>query len=331
MANDFFKMIDDSTKIAIFSHVNPDADALCSSIALKEIIRNNFEDKYVDVFTDGEIGTLYSPILRDNVVNPNPFTSYDLAVVLDCPSLSRIGKYQELASSIPHTVNIDHHGTNEKFADLNWVSTAVSSTSEFVYLLAKASDLQIDKDIAKLLYQGILTDTNCFTSNTMTEKTHRALSELLSFKFNSNRIKEYYFGNQSLGKAKLEAKALGTIRLHKNGTVAMVKITQNDLLKNGLTFEDTMGLVDKGMTIEGVSTSISLIEKQPQNIYASLRGKGADVDVSQIAKNFGGGGSPTVAAFQYEGEMKELEQKVLEYIKETTTEVVTDPDEKQLF
>lgn len=331
MANNLMKLIDESVKIAIFSHINPDADALCSSIALKEIIRNNFDDKYVDVFTDGEIGNLYTPILRDNVVNPSPFASYDLAIILDCPDLSRIGKYRELAEKIPHTVNIDHHGTNTKFAEVNWVSTEVSSTCEFVYLLAKASDLVIDKDIAKLLYQGILTDTNCFTSSTMTQKTHQALSGLLAFKFNANLIKEYYFGSQSLGKTKLEAKALGSIKLHHNDTVAMMKITRNDLDRNNLTFEDTMGLVDKGMAIDGVKISVSLIEKEPGFIYASLRGKGSDVDVSIIASRFGGGGSATVAAFQYAGEIRDLEQQVLEFINTETDEITSDPDEKQLF
>lgn len=331
MANTLLELIDNSVKIAIIPHTAPDADALGSSIGLKEIIRKNYEDKYVDVFVDGEIGHIYSPILRDNVINPAPFSSYDLVIVLDCPTLERTGKYKELAENIPHSINIDHHGTNTKFADVNWVSTEVSSTCEFIYLLAKASNLLIDKNIAKLLYQGILTDTNCFTSNTMTQKTHQVLSELMSYKFNANLIKDYYFGNQSLGKTKLEAKALGTIKTYKKGSVSLMKISNADLQKGNLSFEDTMGIVDKAMAIDGVSISITLIEKEPNYIYASLRGKGPDVDVSQIATHFNGGGSPTVAAFQFEGEMKELEQQLLGYIKAETADVVSDPDEKQLF
>ncbi len=83
-------VIQNAKKIAIFSHVNPDADALCSACAFKNIIRNNFVFKGIDVFVDGEIGELYDPILRNEVVNPLPYSSYDLAIVLDCPNPSRV-------------------------------------------------------------------------------------------------------------------------------------------------------------------------------------------------------------------------------------------------
>ena len=329
--NSFIDLIKSSKKIAIFSHINPDADALCSSIALKKIIDNNFDDKFIDVFTDGEIGKLYAPILRNDVINPKPFSSYDLAIVLDCPNIARIGKYQEMYKTIEKSVNIDHHGTNERFALVNCASPKVSSTCEMIYLLAHSLKLELNKDIAKLLYQGILTDTNCFTSNTMTAKTHFVLNELLSYKFNSNLIKEYYFSNQSLDKTMLEAKTLKNIKLYKNNSIALMKITNNDLTKNNVSFDDTMGIVDKGLSIEGVMICIVLIEKEPNVIHASIRGKGTEVDVSTLAKEFGGGGSPTVAAFQYKGDMKELEQSILSYIKEEADELNLDPDEKQLF
>ena len=80
---------------------------------MKNIIQNNFDFKFVDVFIDGEIGELYDPILRDEVLNPKPYSKYDLAFVLDCPNLKRIGKYSELAEKVPEIINIDHHGTNE--------------------------------------------------------------------------------------------------------------------------------------------------------------------------------------------------------------------------
>ena len=73
MANSLIEQLEGSKKIAIFSHIAPDADALCSSFALKNIIKNNYDYKYVDVFMDGDIGELYDPILRDEVLNPKPY------------------------------------------------------------------------------------------------------------------------------------------------------------------------------------------------------------------------------------------------------------------
>ena len=200
MSNKFFDLIDKNKKIAIFSHVTPDADALCSSFALKNLIKNNFDFKFVDVFIDGEIGELYAPILRDEVINPKPYGSYDLAFVLDCPNISRIGKFSDLAERIPRIVNIDHHETNCRFGTENFVSTTVSSTCELIYLIACGQHFDLNNQIAKQLYQGIITDTNCFTSRSLTPRTHRVVSELLTFKFDANAIKRYYFNNQSLAK-----------------------------------------------------------------------------------------------------------------------------------
>lgn len=324
--------IKNAEKILIVTHRGPDGDAVGSSFGLKRIILNNFDDKFVDVCADGDISLLYAPMLRDNVINPTEmFESYDLAIVLDCPNLARTGKFQELIERAPQVINIDHHGTNERFGTINYATSQMSSTCEFLFYMAKRFGFKIDKEIAKLLYQGILTDTNCFTSNTVTANTHIALGELLAYKFDSNLIKEYYFSNQSLKKTKLEAKVISSVKLYKNNTVAVMKIPYSDIERFNLSFEDTMGIVDKGTSIEGVAMSIILIEAGPGYVYVSLRGKGNAVDVSKFAQAFGGGGSNTIAAFQFNGELKEIEQMVHTYIKENIEDFAQDPDEKKLF
>lgn len=331
MESKIIEQIRKANKILIATHIAPDGDAVGSAFAFKRMIVNNFENKFVDVCADGNIGELYSPILRENVINPDLFENYDLAIVLDCPTLARTGKYKEAVEKAPFIINIDHHGTNERFGDINYATSQMSSTCEFLYFLANGFGLEIDREIAKLLYQGILTDTNCFSSNTMTANTHHALSELLKHKFDSNLIKEYYFNNQPLNRAMLEAKVLKSVRLCKNKSVAIMKIPFSDIQKYKLSFEDTMGIVDKGTSIEGISISVILIEPQEGFVYVSLRGKGSEVDVSKIAKDFGGGGSNSVAAFQFQGELKDIEQQLLAYIKENTEEPTQDPDEKKMF
>ncbi len=331
MESKIIEAIRNANKILIATHKVPDGDAVGSAFALKRMIINSFENKFVDVCADGDIGSLYSPMLRDNVINPDLFEHYDLAIVLDCPNLARTGRFQEAVEKTPFVINIDHHGTNERFGNINYATSKMSSTCEFLYFMAERFGLQIDKEIAKLLYQGILTDTNCFASNTMTANTHHALSKLLAHRFDSNLIKEYYFNNQPLNRAMLEAKVLKSVKLCNNKTVAVMKIPYSDMKKYQLTFEDTMGIVDKGTSIEGISISAILIEPQENFIYVSLRGKGSDVDVSKIAKDFGGGGSNTVAAFQYQGELKDIEQVFLSYIKENMEKPAQDPDGLKLF
>lgn len=324
-------VIQNAKKIAIFSHVNPDADALCSACAFKNIIRNNFVFKGIDVFVDGEIGELYDPILRNEVVNPLPYSSYDLAIVLDCPNPSRVGKYEELLSSIPFTINIDHHSTNTRFGNINYVSNKVSSTCELLYLISKnICNFELNNVIAKELYQGIITDTNCFTSLSLTKLSHKVLNELLEYKFDADVIKEYYFKNNTQEKTKLLAKSLSGIKYYQDGTVAVMKIPYEDFLKCNATFEDTLGIVDSGAAINGVKVCAILIEKMPQKIYVSLRGKG-EINVGEIAKHFNGGGNETTAAFQYEGEMRELEKSFSTYLKGEVKDLPKDQDDIRIF
>lgn len=318
--------IEKATKIAIVSHINPDADALCSACALKNIIRNNFDYKFVDVFVDGEIGELYNPILRNEVVNPIPYPSYDLAIVLDCPTLARTGKYMELIKNTPYTMNMDHHETNEGFANINVVPSKVSSTCELVYLLAKGQNYDINNIIAKELYQGIITDTNCFTSLTLTEKTHQVVSELLKYKFDADAIKEHYFKNNSKAKMMLLTKALQSMKFYKGEMFTTMKIPFEVFEKVGASYDDTMGIIDNGINISGTAVSAILIEKEPKFIHCSLRSKG-QINVGEIARSFNGGGGETVAAFQTQGDLKDIESRLVAEIMPllSTVEINDEP------
>lgn len=310
--NKFHEALTNAKKIAIFSHISPDADALCSAFALKNIIKNNFDYKYVDVFIDGEIAELYNPILRDEVINPKPYNSYDLVFVLDCPNLNRIGANASLAKNAGYIINVDHHETNNKFGNLNFVGKA-SSTCEIIYLIAKAQNYELNNLIAKELYQGIITDTNCFTSLAISKKTHQVVSDLMTYKFDYDAIKEYYFKNNSIAKTKLLSTALRSMKFYNGERFTTMKICNECFSKFGASFEDTLGIIDNGINISGTEVCAILIEKEPNFIHCSLRGKG-EINVGEIAKEFGGGGGLKLAAFQQNGDIREIEKNVVKKI-----------------
>jgi len=160
--------------------------------------------------------------------------------------------------------------------------------------------------IAKNLYQGIITDTNCFTSQSLTPRTHQVVSELLKYHFDADAIKKYYFHNQSTAKTKLLTKALLSLNFHNDGLFTTMKIDHPTFIEAGATFEDTLGIIDSGMNISKTKASAILIEKKPNYIHCSLRGKGL-INMGEIAKIFNGGGSSNIAAFQHEGDIKTLE------------------------
>ncbi|MGN0961106.1 MAG: bifunctional oligoribonuclease/PAP phosphatase NrnA [Christensenellales bacterium] len=313
MDSKLYTFINCSENIAIFSHIAPDADALCGAFAFKNIINNNFDFKNVDVFIDGEIGELYDPILREEKLNPKPFSSYDLAVVLDCPNIQRTGKFADMIRDIPLIVNIDHHESNTRFGIVNYVTSQASSTCELIYLITKGQHLDIDDQIAKELYQGIITDTNCFTSPYSTKRTHQVASELMGYNFDANKIKEYYFRNNSPAKTKLLANALQSMRFYSDDKLTTMKITNDTFSKVRASFEDTLGIIDNGININGTEVSAILIEKMPNQIYCSLRSKG-NIDVGKIAREFYGGGSVKLSAFQIEGDIKDIEKRVVDII-----------------
>lgn len=308
--DNFLDKIKQAKKIAIFSHIRPDADALCSSFALKNLIKYNFEDKFVDVFNDGPIGDLYDQILKDEVINPKQYQNYDLAFVLDCPTLERIGNCKDIIKNIPTIINIDHHETNNKFGDINIVTPLSSSTCELVYIMARGHKMNVNSTIAKQLYQGIITDTNCFSSFNTTGLTHKVASELCKYKFDSNAIKRYYFKNNSLTKTKLITTALSSLKLYKGAKFITMKIPYKTFEETGATFDDTLGIVDNGINIGDSEASAILIESEPNKIHISLRSKG-NINVGEVAKALGGGGSATVAAYQSKDDIKEAEKKLV--------------------
>jgi len=327
-----YRLIENANSIAIFSHVTPDADALCSSFALKNIINNNFDLKSVDVFVDGEIGELYKPILRNEVINPQPLENYDLAFVLDCPNLQRIGKYIEMAQNIPNVINIDHHNTNSKFGTLNYIANFVSSTCEIIYLIAKGQNFEINNEIAKELYQGIITDTNCFTSMTMTPRTQSVVSELTKYKFDANKIENHYFKHNSTIKSNLFRIAIQSMNFLDNGNFVTMKISFDDINKVGATFEDTLGIIDNIMNIISSNVGTIIIEKAPNYSHCSLRSKN-QLNVGEIATMFDGGGNEKQAAFQKYGKMEEIEEILIQTIlpRLPKTELANYYDEFEYF
>ena len=301
--------------IAIFSHVYPDADALCSSLALKNLIQDNYQGCYADVFISSEIDDLYSLILRDEVVNPeHRCTKYDVGIVLDCPNTARIGE-SSLAIlnniSPENIINIDHHATNERFGAVNYVASKCSSTCEIIYLMATNKfKWSISDKVAKELFQGIITDTNMLQTLPINKVTFKILGELTNgYNFDYQAIMEYY-STKSLVKARVHAKALSSQRIYADGKLITMEINNNAISGLNAKHEDTLGIVDMGLKLENAMVSALFVEEEPEKIYVSLRGNG-QVNIGEIASSLGGGGGDVQAAYTREGPIKEVKQELI--------------------
>ncbi len=311
--------IKNSKSIAIMCHTAPDADALASMVALKKLIRQNLsienEQKQIDLFVDtDEIGELNSAIVNGVELNNQHVDKYDLAISLDCASLPRLGKYAELFKNTKNTINIDHHMTNEKFAHNNLVFTT-SSTCEALYRIAKIYNFEISDEVCKLVYSGIITDTNNLTQGTITVNTHKIITEMVQRKINLDALSEHFFKNNTKSKAYLLKQALDSLTFFASDRIAFMKLTKQDISECNATVEDTYGIVNHGIEIKGVDISILAIKQEDNSYQVSLRSKG-DISVSEIAVSMGGGGHDQVAAFHFDGLLADLKEKLIHLCRE---------------
>lgn len=337
MANlgDLTNLINESKTIAIFAHAIPDADAFCSSIALRDIINNNFDNtkKKIDIYIPLPEGVpaLYEPVVGDNVLNKKTVKGrYDLGIALDSPASNRFSFYEDVFAKSKTTVNIDHHQSNTMFAQYNFVLPKASSVGEMLYAFSKTLGLKLDDSIAKNIYTSIITDTNCLTSLNISKITYKTLANLAAYNFDQEEIKSYFFKTNSKAKTFLLEKAIRSMKFYKDDSIAIMQLAVKEFERYEANMEDTLGIIDHAINIEGVKVAGILIESQENDVYVSLRGKG-DVNVATIATEFGGGGHADMAAFQSQGNIAEIKTNLVKVIKQNLmeTEVQKDNDMTQ--
>lgn len=301
--------------IAILSHNNPDADAFCSAIALKRMIKHFYPElnQKIDIFIDtDEICDLYKPIVLNEPLNQQPIDEYDLAIGLDAASISRFGKYANIFTGAQDTINIDHHQTNEKFANNNLILLA-SSTCEALYTLFKCLDKEIPTEVHKFIYAGIITDTNNLEKPTNI-KTHEILKELLFKNKTLDSIREYFFNNISIEKESLMYKALESREFFEDGRIAFMKLLKQDFSQTNASYDDSLGIVDYCIKIKNVQIAVIAIKQRDNSYYISIRTKN-NVDAAEIAQLFNGGGHATMAAFHFTGSLTDLKRDLIKQCK----------------
>ena len=303
-----------SNNIAIFTHISPDADALASVVALKKMIKSNLanleSEQIIDIFFDyDQISETNSVIIKGVAHNFQRCNHYDLGITLDCAGLNRLGKYKDLFLSCDNKINIDHHITNENFADNNLIFKT-SSTCEALYIVAQVKGFEIPDDVCSLIYSGIITDTNNLSQGNITIHTHKIIAEMLERNINLDALNDHFFKNHTVSKAMLLKKALQSLSFYYNDRLAVMKLSNDALMAVDASFDDTVGIVDHGIEIKGVDIAVLIIKKDDDSYYVSLRGKNS-INVANIASELGGGGHEHMAAFQYNGSYNLMFDKLM--------------------
>ncbi|NQV04002.1 MAG: bifunctional oligoribonuclease/PAP phosphatase NrnA [Candidatus Omnitrophica bacterium] len=298
-------------RFLISAHINPEGDAIGSELAVasllkrlgkKVIILNENPVPYILRFMKGA-----DDILKD----PPRNLDFQAAIILDCPSMSRLGNVLPHVSKDKIVFNIDHHVSNEDFGKYNWVDADTSSTGEMIFELFKALKLKIMYDEAVAMYVAIMTDTGSFRYTNTSSRTHVIASELIEIGVRPYEIYSRIYETTTIQDTNLLAEALQTLKVTDDGKVSWLWVTKEMLKKTKASLEGTENVVNFARAIEGAEIAVLFRETGTENrIKVSFRSKGK-VDVNKLAAFFDGGGHATASGCTVFGKMEDVEKKVI--------------------
>lgn len=304
-------------KFLITAHVNLEADALGSQLAFYELIKG-LGKKPICIDND-KVPPHYKflPGIENIRQTLKKREDFQVAVVLDCPTINRTGKVKNLLKRAKIVVNIDHHISNGKFGDVNWVDSSASSAGEMVYKLYKKMDIEISKKIALYIYIAILTDTGSFNYSNTSSVTHEIVSDLLGYGLQPQDISSFIYENKKISDVKLLGEVISTLKTTKNNRIAYMVCTKDMLEETGGAASVTENFINFAKSIEGIDIAIFIKEdlESPDKFNISLRSKG-NIDVNKIASFFGGGGHRNAAGCIICGTLAEAKRKILTKAKE---------------
>jgi len=303
-------------RFLLTSHMNPDGDAVGSSVGLARILRSL--GKGAVVWSHDEVPKLYRRLAGSDRIHvgdspPSGFPeSFDAVITLECPSLDRSG-LESMLKELP-IINIDHHLGNEHYGVVNWVDTAAPSLGEMIYRTARGLMVELDQDTATALYLTLITDTGGFRYSNSTPAAFEAAAALVNEGAQPTQVAQWLYESQPESAIRLLGEMLPTLEIHGE-RVATTYISSEMFERVAANTSDTEGLIDHPRSIAGVE-AVALLRQVDQNQFkVSLRSRG-EVDVERIARRNGGGGHRNAAGFLAQGPLEELRQKVVTELEE---------------
>ena len=305
-----------SSTFAIGGHMRPDGDCIGSQLAMAYALKNL--GKKVTVFNQDDIPEKLAFLDPRNLLKgPVKGRHYDCVIVTDCASYERMGTICDSVSLRDLLINIDHHGSNSRYGDINWVDPKSASSGELVFQLFKQANWPITPPIADCLFTAISTDTGSFQYATTRPSTYLIAAELVKRGANLSRICEEVYQSYPLSRVKLQRHMYNSFKIIENNQIAYFWIRQADYKKTGAVPDETEGLIDHIRNIQGVKIACLFEEIEPELTRVSLRSKLPELDVSTIAVSFGGGGHLSAAGARIPGKQITIQRQVLAAVKKS--------------
>jgi bifunctional oligoribonuclease and PAP phosphatase NrnA len=309
MLSQVLKNIKERNRFVLTSHARPDGDAVGSALACCQILRSMGKDAEV-VLHDG-VPRIYQPLpFADQVVRAERVNgNYEAAIILECDSIQRT-RLEGLENRF--LISIDHHVSGRPFAHVNWIDPKAVATAEMVYRLAREAGVPISPEIATCLYTAVLTDTGAFMFEGTNEHTFALARELvLAGADPATCARHIYFGH-STAKMRLLGAALSN--LHREGPLAWIWVTREQMERFGAKEEDCEGLVNYALSIQDVEVAAFFRELPDGRYRVSLRSKGS-LNVATVAEEFGGGGHACASGCSVDGPLSVAAARLLAQLR----------------
>lgn len=302
-----------SNQILLIPHKNPDGDACGAVSALGTYIKNY--QKKVDIFCVTPVPEQLRGLALMDEVTTDPRiwdTQYDTIIVCDSGDPEYAGVSQYLKKNNTATiVVIDHHATNTHFGDINLVSLTHSSTCELLYDYFTHNRIDITPDMATALLCGIIYDTGSFTNSATSKRSLGIAGSLVKQGGSMKEVIECLYNNKHVHTLRLWGKALSNLHYDHELDIVSLSVSIEDMLSCGVDEESADGIANFMNTLKDGKIHIVFREKPDNVVKVSMRTTRDDVDVSQIAKSFGGGGHKKAAGFTIESPINSVYEKIL--------------------
>lgn len=308
------KALQGVTTVAISGHVRPDGDCVGSCMGLYHYISENFTDVSVDVYLE-PVPESYTLVKGTDVVKNDldGEKTYDLFIALDCGDQERLGVFAHYFDTALKTVCIDHHISNQSFADMNHICPQASSTAEVLYDLM--DDDKISLDTAQCLYMGIMCDTGCFKHSNTQEHTMNVAGRLITKGVNSSKMMDEVFYQKTFMQNQLLGRCLLNSNLVLDNKCIVCVVPTALLDEYGAVSSDLEGVIDQLRITKGVEVAVLITENKEGGCKISMRSC-EYANVSAVAQSFGGGGHIRAAGASVNKAAADILPELLAKIKE---------------
>lgn len=326
LADEYRKQLDEAKAFIqsrdhflIVSHVNPDGDAIGSTLAVGEMLQ--FLGKSFVMVNEGEVPFKFAMLPRSGEIlgynaggNVAPRPDFDCVIAVDCADYQRIGLVKEWFRADTPMLNIDHHPTNDGFGRVNLIRADAAATAEVLYDLATLLSVDWSKPLADCIYTGLLTDTGGFRYSNTTPRVLKIASEMLEYGVDGNDLADQLLERLTFSHVMVLQKALAALNFSEDKRIAWLSVSLQDVEDSHAENADLEGLVNYPRNIEGVEVGLLFKQIDGDKWKVSFRSAGM-VDVAAVAKHFGGGGHIRAAGCAVNGTLAQVVEQVLLEVK----------------